>query len=112
MSLSDVIQIPPPAPRGFPDLDPKALEHDLAEDVDGEVRFDPGSRGPTPRTPPTTDRCRSGSSCRAASRPAWQPSTCALGTARPCCPEAEAPALVGSAPTSPWSSTGRNTAID
>ena len=45
MSLSDVIQIPPPAPRGFPDLDPKALEHDLAEDVDGEVRFDPGSRG-------------------------------------------------------------------
>src|SRR5699024_4623029 len=45
MSLSDVIQIPPPAPRGFPDLDPKALEHDLAEDVDGEGRFDPGSRG-------------------------------------------------------------------
>src|SRR5690625_7301184 len=45
MSLSDVIQIPPPAPRGFPDLDPKALEHDLAEDVDGEVRFDTGSRG-------------------------------------------------------------------
>src|SRR5690625_1246853 len=45
MSLSDVIQIPPPAPRGFPDLDPKALEHDLAADVDGEVRFDPGSRG-------------------------------------------------------------------
>src|SRR5690625_788512 len=44
MSLSDVIQIPPPAPRGFPDLDPKALEHDLAEDAHGEVRSDRGSR--------------------------------------------------------------------
>ena len=45
MSTSEAIQIPPPAPRGLPDLDTRELERDLAAEVDGEVRFDPGSRG-------------------------------------------------------------------
>ncbi|WP_216639505.1 FAD-binding oxidoreductase [Brachybacterium sp. P6-10-X1] len=44
MSL-DVIQIPTPPPRRSPGLDTRALEHDLSTEVDGEVRFDPGSRG-------------------------------------------------------------------
>src|SRR5699024_2079046 len=45
MSTSEAIQIPPPAPRGLPDIDTRELERDLAAEVDGEVRFDPGSRG-------------------------------------------------------------------
>ncbi|HET7328192.1 MAG TPA: FAD-linked oxidase C-terminal domain-containing protein [Nocardioidaceae bacterium] len=45
MTASDLIQIPAPPPRGRPDLDVTALEQALTEQVDGEVRFDAGSRG-------------------------------------------------------------------
>ncbi|WP_245822836.1 FAD-binding and (Fe-S)-binding domain-containing protein [Brachybacterium avium] len=45
MNSSELLQIPPPAPRGFPDIDTRALDQDLSAEVDGEVRFDPGSRG-------------------------------------------------------------------
>ncbi len=40
--LPDPVTRPPAAD---PDLDLRALERDLAAAVDGEVRFDPGSRG-------------------------------------------------------------------
>jgi hypothetical protein len=42
------------------------LEAALREAVDAEIRFGAGSRGPVPRTVPTTGRCRSAWSSRAA----------------------------------------------
>ncbi len=70
----------------------------------------PGRAAPTRRTPPTSGRCRSASSCRARSRPAPRRWRCAAATARRCCPAAAAPAWPGSARTPPSSSTGRSTA--
>ena len=55
------ISLPDPVVRhgGPPPADAGALERDLRQRVDGEVRFDAGSRGLTARTRRTTGKCRS-----------------------------------------------------
>ncbi len=45
MTGVDVDLLPPPPSRGRPDLDLAALERDLSARVEGEVRFDSGTRG-------------------------------------------------------------------
>ena len=53
-------------------VDVEALERDLREAVDGEVRFDHGTRATTPPTPPTTARCPIGVVVPRTSTPPWR----------------------------------------
>ena len=96
--------------RGTSPAELESLERDLAAAVDGEVRFDAGTRGAY-----STD----GSNFRQVPIGVVLPRTVEAGAAAVavcarmasrCCPGAAAPAWPASAPTRRWSSTGRSTA--
>jgi len=78
-----------------PASNPGALRRELERRVDGEIRFDAGSRGPTRPTAPTTGRCPSASPARARWTRAPKRLPSAPGTAYRCCRGAAGPALVG-----------------
>ena len=93
------------------ELDTAALESALRGRVDGEVRFDAGSRGAYSTDASNYRQVPIGVVVpRTRRRPAPQAVAVCAPSARPCCPGAAAPASPGSAPTPRSSSTGPSTA--
>ena len=93
-------------------MDTGQLSQVLADRVDGEVRFDPGTRGAYAHDGSNyrqvADR-RGGAAHRGRGRGGHR--ACAASSAPRCCPAAAGPAWPASAATRPWSSTGPSTAI-
>ena len=93
-----------------PSVDTRALERALRERVDGEVRFDAGSRGAYSTDASNYRQVPIGVVVPRTVEVPRRPSPCAGSTARRWCPGAAGPAWPGRRATWRWSSTGRSTA--
>ena len=83
-------------------VDVDALERELREAVDGEVRFDDGTLAAYSTDASNYRQVPSASSCPGRRTPRRPPSGSLRGIARPCSPAAAAPAWRASARTRRW----------